>query len=430
MKSVATDGEKAEYAGALIKMGALTEALAILDSLESKRDTKVLLLKAFAHMAQWDYAGAIPLLREYIDSPGLTLYQRLVGESNLCDSLAFVEDKSAEAEIEKTLEEASRHQFPMITGWVHLSQIDLALTREDVPTAEKALACAEKDYRESTSIESLFVKKWRAIVSLYKNGPKKNVLEELEAVRNEAREKWQDWETIRDCDFHQAVRSDSVELQKYVYYGTSHESFRERLLRHCMHFKPASEPYLWQMPWNKTADTVWEPFSGTTPFRKKLVASGTLNIRLLAALSSDFYRPLRVAALMEQLYPGEFFNDESSPVRIRFAIRQLRTFLSSVKSPLLVEECGGAYRLAAKKPSAILLPRNVKPENTEMDFLKDNFSQKASFTATEVCQAFSVAQRTASRILQEAEAKGLIGRSGKARATVYHWLGPVDKKAA
>src|ERR1044071_2344707 len=54
--SVATDGEKAEYAGALIKVGALTEALDLLNGLSNPQESKVLFLKALALISQWNYS--------------------------------------------------------------------------------------------------------------------------------------------------------------------------------------------------------------------------------------------------------------------------------------------------------------------------------------------------------------------------------------
>src|SRR5687767_9650300 len=77
----ATEREKAEYAIALIRIGAQPEALGILKGLSAREHPQVLLFRAIGHFSQWDYESALPVLDEYLTLQ-LTDYQRLVGMVN------------------------------------------------------------------------------------------------------------------------------------------------------------------------------------------------------------------------------------------------------------------------------------------------------------------------------------------------------------
>jgi hypothetical protein len=93
--SDASARERAEYAAALSRIGATSEALGILESLKGSDHPEVPLFHAFALISQWDYRGAIPLLRRH-ERAAQTDYQRLIGRVNLVAALVF-ERQSREA---------------------------------------------------------------------------------------------------------------------------------------------------------------------------------------------------------------------------------------------------------------------------------------------------------------------------------------------
>jgi hypothetical protein len=49
-----------------------------------------------------------------------------------------------------------------------------------------------------------------------------------------------------------------------------------------------------------------------------------LLVRLLESLATDLYRPHRLPHLFSNLYPGEFFNPHSAPLKIHQLIHRLR----------------------------------------------------------------------------------------------------------
>src|SRR5262249_54048505 len=75
----ATDLERATYAVLLIKLGSVSEALALLSSLPETCAVADL-YRAFAEQAVWSYEAAIPHLRKYLRRPAISDYERAVAE--------------------------------------------------------------------------------------------------------------------------------------------------------------------------------------------------------------------------------------------------------------------------------------------------------------------------------------------------------------
>ena len=87
----ASEAEKAEYAAALVRVGASREAMGLLGELNGKAVPQVFLYKAHAHITQWEYSLAIPMLQNYLKA-SLDDYQRIVGKVNLAS--AFVHERA------------------------------------------------------------------------------------------------------------------------------------------------------------------------------------------------------------------------------------------------------------------------------------------------------------------------------------------------
>lgn len=86
----ATTQERMIYASALLKLGALNEALAILESLDSQEQPDVLFYKALSSFHQWNYLDSIPLWEEFIKSDKITSYRRLVAQMNLAAAYVYI----------------------------------------------------------------------------------------------------------------------------------------------------------------------------------------------------------------------------------------------------------------------------------------------------------------------------------------------------
>jgi len=431
-KSEATPGERIEYAGALIYIGAMGEALDILNSTQSDAPNRVL-LRAFSHIGQWNYAAAIPLLREYIQLSNITHYQKLVGEANLCEALNFLHDEAAAKTIEHVLQEAEAHSYTIVRGHLLMTKTSLLVLDGKIDEAKETIDQAGAAYQSSDTIEAFFVRKWWAIVGLYEKGDTAKKLAPLQAIRKEAIGKWFQWETLRDCDFYEAICTHDPEIALYLYQGTPFESFRKRLLAYFPELKEkTAEPYVRKIPRDAFVQPPLEFFSGDSDLRRKLLESGKLNARLLSILSQDFYRPLRVPHLSSLLYPGEFYNPDSSAKRVREAIRRLRQWFSDEKVPLKIEEVSGDYRLAPERPVALLLPKaELAPvaQSPKLDLMRESEGTEMDFSVNDVCRVLGVSARTANRLIQEGIESGILSRSGAGRATRYAWAAIVKKAA-
>lgn len=228
---VPTDKEKAEYAGNLLRIGAAIEANRILKGINTSKAPEALLFGAFACFSQWDYASAIPLLSGYIVSPLLDDYQKLVGKVNLSAALVFErEHDRAGTLLEEILKQTGDGHFPLLYGNALELSAQNMLLQGKLDEAESYLTRSERELARSGGLDAFFVRKWKSIIRMLRK-PARAKDANLDSTREEARSR-SHWETIRDCDFFEAVHNEDKELLTHLYFGTPFASFRTRVLRH------------------------------------------------------------------------------------------------------------------------------------------------------------------------------------------------------
>lgn len=226
-KSVtATTREKAEYAAALVRVGAGREGAEILASLDSNEFPQVLLYRAHALFTQWEYQPAIPVLEKYL-SKDLDSYQRLIGEINLASAYVHERHYTHAENLLAHLEQSTRKQnLSALYGNTLERLAELAIDRKEWVKAEHHLAQAEKAVEQAAGFDAFFVRKWRSILHLFLNT--KRSLPEFEAFKLVAIEN-RHWETVRECDAFRAIICQDRDLFLKVYFGTPYASYRERL---------------------------------------------------------------------------------------------------------------------------------------------------------------------------------------------------------
>jgi hypothetical protein len=197
-----TPREKAEYAGCLAYVGATGEALEILKTLDAASLPMVYLFRSFAHISRWEYAMAIPYLKLYVRAESLTPYQRLVGRLNLADALVQTGNTlGAGALLRDLLHRASIQRHGNLTGKALEIAAQKFIFQKRWSQAEPLLERAEWLLRDSESLDLFFVRKWKAVISLFRD----HRTTRLESVRAEALQRHH-WETARDCDRFRAIR--------------------------------------------------------------------------------------------------------------------------------------------------------------------------------------------------------------------------------
>src|SRR5262249_54709284 len=122
------------------------------------------------------------------------------------------------------------------------------------------------------------------------------------------------------------------DLFDHLYIGSPLAAYRKRLEKE-FHLEPSESYRL-----GASADRVLDIATGDgrgieSPGHGKMVH------QLVGALVKDFYRPRRLGQLFSDLYPNEYFNPFSSPVRLHRLIQRAREWLASerLRAEILIE---------------------------------------------------------------------------------------------
>lgn len=416
----ATAQEKAEYAHCLTRIGAVDEAIGILDTLDAKAAPKVSFFLASAHMKRWDYEAALPLLRRYVEGP-LPAYDRLVGRVNLAAVLVYLRRyRPASAQLRELVYETGVRKH----GLLHANCLELAayngIMHGKYERARSFLLRAEALFERPDNHEAFFLRKWKAILSLRESGGSPAAAAEVEAVRREATAR-RHFETVRDCDRFLALVTGDEARFRHVYFGTPFESFRRDLQRD---FRPAvqvPETYRWELGSGKKPAEI-DVAAGRGPSGEWLKTGNAVH-RLLLLFASDFYQPFRVPALFSRLFPNEYFDPASSPPRVHQTIKFLRQWLAAAGAHADVAVEDGFYRLVATGPCVLLLgavPAAAPKEAIVVEKLRKHFSGR-EFSAKEAGDVLRTSARSALRVLQRAMEAGSVGRRGTRSAARYRF---------
>ncbi len=421
----ATPREVSVYAASLVKIGATEEALGLLEEIEAKDDPESLLFKAHAYIAQWDYAKAIPVLETLLAGHDLPPERQLVTKLNLLASL-IVEARFPEAV--KLLEwldtQSAAPAFHFYRAIVMELAAQLSIRRKDWSSAENFLKQGEALVGNRASLQAFFLRKWTLVMEARRQGDFEPFKARWNKLRQEA-EGLKHWESLRDLDHLKGTLLEDKKVLLHLYFGTPFESFRVRLFQGTT---PLSIPesYGWRLG-----------KMGGTPVKVdclKLASDSGLkpwsnHSKLLALLTSDFYRPLRVGMLHAGLYPKEYFNPDSSPRRVYQALAEFRRFLTAAKLPIETRITSGGYQLASDEPALVVVPRTSRwKELDPLSRLQEKFPS-SQFNAQQASELLGCSRATVSRLLREAVEEKRLVRSGGGPETRFSFEVPVKKAA-
>ncbi len=409
----ATTEEKAVYAGALVKIGAIEEAVFILEQLTPGEYPDVLLFLAHAQMFQWKYQNAIPYLNQYLTIQKLSVYQRAVGLLNLA-ACFVVEQFYAEAEtaLNELTTNAGAQTPPHLLGsayeisaqrYMGLKQWSLALT--ELERGEKFLA-------NSPTVEAFFIQKWRLSCEAQRDGKFVDYIPRWTELRQVA-EKLGHWESLRDLDFIRATLTRDKEMLFRLYFGTPFESFRKRIFQASTESLEIPNEYWWKMGSGEEIKHRVDFFSQNSSLA---LVPGSIPQRLLATLCSDFYRPFRIGMLYSLLYPGEYFNPETSPARAYGAIRLLRKHFMHQGVPINIAK-GDGYRLVGEG-CCLRIPHRKEMALDPFRPLREKLSGQA-FTASQAQACIGISAAVVKKFLRTAVDEGRLLRSGAGPSTQY-----------
>ena len=298
--------EMAEYGALLWRVGAVSEALSVLENVDSKEAPDALLYQAFCYFSQWEYAEALPILEMYLRAP-ISRYSAMVGCVNICAGLVGTRRYAAARDLLNSNLELTKHgeywrlhsNCLELSAQVHIHQGEFAKARLDLERASQLL-------NDQRMTDQLYIKKWQAILTAYES---KDV-NDLISFSEEAKRR-EDWESVREADLFLLKFRFDEEIFDRLIFGTPFVPYRERAMLE-LSKKPARASYILGEANAPTLDIATGEIQGCSVELKP----GTIVHRVLEALLRDLYRPVSMGGFFSSLFPGEHFDPYSSPNRL------------------------------------------------------------------------------------------------------------------
>lgn len=420
----ASPQELAEYASGLLYIGAGKEADELLTTLNPSVLPRVLLYRAFTCFSRWEYEQALPLLKNYLEHE-TDPYLNTVGEVNLAAALVFLGLPEAEALLEGLRAKTLAREYWLLHGnSLELSAL-YSLSNKQYRDTKKYLAEAAEVLKKSQSLNDLFVRKWSAVVNLHQDPTATETLAQIEQLKTEGA-RYQNYETVRDLEFHLAIETRNQKLFERVYFGTPYSAYRKTLRDKIPKQWIIPESYLLTAPKDATPHTILNLKLGTSGSGKNLLKPGQILHRALVLLIEDFYHPKRVGTLHSDLFPDSYFNPISSPNRIYQVISRLRRWTNEAHLPLKVGEGHGTYWAHVRTGLGVLVEEEkpaaskVSPHQTLLERL--DAQGLGEFSANQACEGLGLSRSAFNRFAKWAVDSGALEKRGQSSATHYRRL--------
>ncbi len=413
----ATPEEIAEHAAALQEIGAVQEAVDLLQPLDPAQAPDSLLFLSFCHFQRWEYAQAVPLLRRYIES-ATDDYSRMVGMMNLAAAYAVEHDFFPSLNLsQKILEHAQAEGRLNLKTKVHELRAQIYIAQNKYSEAREELRFARQPFagKIAKPNDLFFVRKWEAVLDSFES----QTTHAIAAFRLEAEER-KDWESLREADYLSLKIQFDNEKFQHLMFGTPFASYRERVLKglgqkweqdHFV-FGPQAAPSFVLL----TAE--FENLQAEAP--SKMVH------QVLATLLRDFYKPWSIGALFCELFPGEYFDIFSSPNRVHQLLWRLRKWTETNSLPAQLHENSGNYSLKMSAAFSFKVPREgmrVDENVLQLRQLQSKFKDKPSFTPREAQACLNISASSFKRLAQWGLKAQKLRREGASRATIYKLVG-------
>ncbi|MGE0633372.1 MAG: tetratricopeptide repeat protein [Pseudobdellovibrionaceae bacterium] len=408
----ATPHEMAEYAVLLLRSGAVSEAIARLKMVDAREVPQAFLYRSFGHFLIWEFAAAAKELEQYLRTP-LSPIDRLIGSVNL--AMAMVElrrSKEASERLAEAIELAKALSHIQLESTCRSLWAQLHMQNGDFANAKIELQTARSLTSQTFTNDNFLTTKCEMLIDGLESKQVAPLIRLKEyAIKNKF------WEASREAEMYALKLKFDPDLYLQLVCGTPFAGFRN-LVREELGPHSHSLDYTFG---DKTVSPL-NLHTGTLD-GKQLLNPGKLTHRMLEVLLRDFYQPPRVTALFSELFPGEYFNITSSPLRVRQALKRTRTWLRANQIPVSIEESRGFYFLKILGPFAFQIPidrRPVEPLIQQIDTLSNSFGEGQIFLAKEAQSVLNVPKWQVIRILRAGIEKGKIERIGESQRTTKY----------
>lgn len=416
-KPPASDSELLEYAESLRRAGALDEAWKILNGIDPELTPQVLLFRAFCLINQWRYGDAIPVLLEYVQTTGLTPYERAVAKVNLAASM-LQQDQLNEVEtfLTQLREETLQSEFLLLYGNCLELTGQLKIRQENYDEALAILAESRSTLGHAGAVENLLSQKWKAIADALKQDRVTCGLIDLHKAAQSAKH----WETVRECELYIAILQKDESLLHRIYFGTPNESYRRRIMQMVGKDLNLPETYVWSP--NHNPRFVLDLRTGKVEGARDLsLPTGRALHRFLIVAGRDFYRPLPMLGAFSYLFPDEYMNVITSPNRVHQVVKRCRDWLTENNLDLEIRELDRNYTLVPGQDFGLRVPADLLPTNSmDLEFQRLAIAVgKKEFSKKEASGHLKFSDASTQRLLQWALRENKIEKLGIGSQTRY-----------
>ncbi len=410
----ATAGEICEYAVLLSRIGSISEALELLSKVSPVEAPEALLYQGFCHISMWEYKTANGYLEQYLAQP-LEPYAKLVSSVNLASGYLMTKQfDAAETLLNSCIETATSLNSQRLVGNCLELRGRMQILRGDFAKARLDLDRASGIFGQAQSYDQLLIAKWHALMAATEHGSASPLLE----FRKEAFQR-QHWESVRDADlFSLKIEFDSARFD-YLYYGTPLAAYRARIGEEVAH-TPNPE-FIFGESTGRCVDLATGELDGG-----EALQGGRMVHKVIGALIRDFYVPRNIGSLFSELYPGEYFDIASSPLRVRQLLSRTRKWASENQVPLTIEQNKGSYRLSLGEGFGIrmsMAAAPLEPSQAQWSKLKNVFPIGREFKIQEACERLGCSKSGFHRLSAWAIENGSLLRTGEGKATRYRRAG-------
>lgn len=355
----ATAAELSEYGVLLHKLGANGEALQVLDRADVEEAPEAYLYRAFCYFQDWRFAAAVPLLQKYIGKAS-DPYQALVGRVNL--GLALLSSREldkADLTITECLRLAGESEHKKLMGNCYWMKAFVSIYRGDLASAKVELGRARTLLNQSAHDLYLIYFGETVVSAFAQNDPAPLIRLRQKAMLDGK------WEIAREADEFALQLSFDDTIFNRLYHGSPFPDYRQRL--NATFQSPVEKVFLIGEPdrprLNLKNGSVESLSTGLRP--------GCQTHRVLEILTRDLYRPIRVAGLFSELFPGEHFDLNSSVHRVHQVLYRARRWAESVDLLLDIDCRNGFYSVASDGALAFEREMDALPaDRNESDWQK------------------------------------------------------------
>lgn len=446
------------YGASLSSIGSISEALLIFNQLTRLEPLhlnkynfnldEIYLFQSLALFQKWNYNECLPLLKKYIRSKNISLYQKSVGLVNLVSAYLSTQNYSEADEILKELIPYLRfNKFNLLLGNALELQIQSYFLQRKYSEISENLNEAIQYLKSSSGFYYIYAQKWQLLTKLYlkKNEMSLNeIKQEFLNLKNVAIKNY-NWETVRDLDLHMGILLNDHLLLNKVYFGSPLRCFRSRIrilfpdnfkLQEIFNYNNFSTDDFLTEKINyeiindenihndlkikeKNRTLLLSTLKQDTPWSQDPT---NLTIKNMQLLFKDFYRPQKMGEIFSDLYPKQYFDPNTSIDRIYKVLKRTRLWIKKNKIPLEinVRNLNIFANLTSKNYMVQVSLSNTLNDKTDI-FWKEIFKKygKSYFTINQISSDVAISKRQISRIIQSAVEQNIIEIVGAGPSTKY-----------